>query len=492
MMIDPSDCCRYCSEKCVYNDLSVHSNELEALKALSKLNIGGRLDEIRLLIKIAAKRKYQNDHHNQFKDVNDLEQANSMMSIENKKQIEEIADLVSRHCIQFKVPLSKIEATRLFFITQCNAHQISSNQDECIALGLFPLTSMMNHSCAPNCCHYFEIIQGQAPKLIMVALEDIKANTELCYSYVPLYQSRTERNTQLEKAYSFICTCLRCIDRTMFPDDSIIGLTDKTIDNASEHYMEQLGLRINDVCFQIYDDKLSIEEAITLKKEIISLLSLETLSSSISQFNPYNRLMFQCYVALSSYTKSMETAVNIADMFFEDYVSSLKFIIGYGVLALGCIFHFTKSKQVEFGKISQNIMYACNKLDSFGFTFDMNNKNNKMSSYESTLLESNTNSKVIDRIASQIYQEEFLSSFIWRQDQNILNILKTGLASSSTSFQENLFQCNNDINIHRTDMNALLEIVDDDDDAVVITYKQLGDLFKASAENVFKICRRDH
>ena len=112
--------------------------------------------------------------------------------------------------------LSGEEASELLFMIQCNAHRITHSNGQPVGLGLFPITSLMNHSCDPNCVHHFSIetehpkALHSPPKLVMRALRDIVAGEELTYSYVDLYQSTKSRRKQLSQAYFFNCDCVRC------------------------------------------------------------------------------------------------------------------------------------------------------------------------------------------------------------------------------------------------------------------------------------------
>jgi hypothetical protein len=116
--------------------------------------------------------------------------------------------------------LSPTQVLHLFLAIQGNAHQITTpTSRRPIGLGLFPMTSMLNHSCSPNCAHQFwfhdvhmdtPAMKASVPKLMMKAIHSINVGEELCYSYIPLYASTEERRTQLFKTYSFMCQCERC------------------------------------------------------------------------------------------------------------------------------------------------------------------------------------------------------------------------------------------------------------------------------------------
>jgi hypothetical protein len=127
---------------------------------------------------------------------------------------------LTKICNQYNLPLSHNDIQFLLYAIQCNAHQIVNPESKAIALGLFPYTSMMNHSCRPNCIKLFLIQPNCPPKLIMRAIRDIDKGEELCYSYVNLYQSTECRREQLTKAYSFHCICQRC--STSIDTDTVV------------------------------------------------------------------------------------------------------------------------------------------------------------------------------------------------------------------------------------------------------------------------------
>ncbi|KAI9137722.1 hypothetical protein BKA69DRAFT_1127865 [Paraphysoderma sedebokerense] len=79
-----------------------------------------------------------------------------------------------------------------------------SNRD--CAIGLFPLASMFNHSCKPNC-----IFSGTKHGQIVVRTQSpVSAGEELTISYIDLYQSKDARREELLTTKFFWCPCERC------------------------------------------------------------------------------------------------------------------------------------------------------------------------------------------------------------------------------------------------------------------------------------------
>ena len=74
-----------------------------------------------------------------------------------------------------------------------------------VGIGLFPTFAMFNHSCAPNCVFAF----SPSRRCMEVrAIEDVDARdggTELCVSYIDLYQPTGVRREELKQTKHFLC-----------------------------------------------------------------------------------------------------------------------------------------------------------------------------------------------------------------------------------------------------------------------------------------------
>ena len=94
------------------------------------------------------------------------------------------------------------------------ASQINSNShglnhtnaaNESMGFGLFPLCSIFNHSCLPNCTY-----TNEGPQLVFRLLRPVREGEELCVNYTELYATRDERRAELHATKSFECRCRRC------------------------------------------------------------------------------------------------------------------------------------------------------------------------------------------------------------------------------------------------------------------------------------------
>ncbi|KAJ3299911.1 hypothetical protein HK104_006062 [Borealophlyctis nickersoniae] len=104
------------------------------------------------------------------------------------------------------------EITTLACQINANSHGIrdpTGNANSDIAVGMFPLVAMLNHSCSPNCAY----VGAPYGKMVVRTLRDVKEGEELCVSYVDLYAGREERRGKLLETKFFWCECERCVGR---------------------------------------------------------------------------------------------------------------------------------------------------------------------------------------------------------------------------------------------------------------------------------------
>jgi hypothetical protein len=227
---------------------------------------------------------------------------------------------------QLNLPYAK--ARHLLLAIRCNAHRILNANNDAVGLGLFPLTSLINHDCKPNVTHYFVVEEGKAPLLVVRAIAAIAPGEELVYSYVPLYQSTKARREQLHDVYGFHCHCSRCEPLPLPPtppspstpttptricllnDDSIIDVQSH-FDASTQSQLAELGKLLSDnvstpasflalesestasatsACFEEIDVIPSVVEAEKSAAMLSSLAKLEGFYTSRTiGFNPCHR-----------------------------------------------------------------------------------------------------------------------------------------------------------------------------------------------------------
>ncbi|KAG8062260.1 hypothetical protein GUJ93_ZPchr0003g16474 [Zizania palustris] len=87
----------------------------------------------------------------------------------------------------------------------CNAHTICDPELRPLGTGLYPVLSIINHSCVPNAVLIFE---GRTA--YVRALQPIGKNEEVSISYIETAATTMKRQEDL-KHYFFTCTCPRCV-----------------------------------------------------------------------------------------------------------------------------------------------------------------------------------------------------------------------------------------------------------------------------------------
>ncbi|CAM6085699.1 unnamed protein product [Calypogeia fissa] len=108
-----------------------------------------------------------------------------------------------------KVNFSADALETLAALVNTNSHGMGANgrgiHNTDLAVGIFPFVSVLNHSCRPNCC-----FASDGRVMYVRAVEDIPKGTELCLSYINLYEPRGVRQRQLAATKYFLCCCQRC------------------------------------------------------------------------------------------------------------------------------------------------------------------------------------------------------------------------------------------------------------------------------------------
>lgn len=91
---------------------------------------------------------------------------------------------------------------RVIGIFSCNAFDISQR------MGIFPISSRINHSCVPNAAWAYN---GTLDCLTIHVIRDVKPGEEICHSYIRDYyrHSREQRDAELSR-YGFRCHCPAC------------------------------------------------------------------------------------------------------------------------------------------------------------------------------------------------------------------------------------------------------------------------------------------
>lgn len=366
-----SDPYRYCSETCLRADATVHQVEMDCVNRLRKMkgfrspesNESQRereIEPLRLIIRAAAQKKLDTSPSyllkpekipllgkaNKFPHLMGLEAHDGLYEGED---LDYIVDISKRMEILLKVcgmDVKKEEITHLIRAIASNAHSIKgSSGEEVMGLGLFPMTSMINHSCQANCAHYFVTGNRQSPKVVMRAVKDIEVGEELCYSYVALYQSTTARRAALQRSYQFECICPRCLFHTS--EAASTGTNDSVIDSSPP------GKRV-----LVLMQKVNVFLAQGKQREFFD--TLRSISGAVEGCSPLAADIFyahNCVVSSSSIMlhgdgdSSSSSRLTLSEKETEQRRALVKMNLRCGLLALGAIKTFVQEPMIETANI---------------------------------------------------------------------------------------------------------------------------------------------
>ncbi|CAL5414457.1 unnamed protein product [Camellia sinensis] len=207
----------YCGSTCQKSDWKLHRLECGALSKLDKARKKSLTSSIRLMVKLYLRRKLQSEKiipTTVTDNYNLVEALVSHMSDIDEKQLVLYAQMANLVSLILQLPDINIkEIAEIFSKLACNAHTICDSELRPLGTGLYPIISIINHSCLPNSVLVFE---GRVA--VIRAVQHIPKGTEVSISYIETAGSTMTRQKALKEQYFFSCACLHCI-KVGQPDD---------------------------------------------------------------------------------------------------------------------------------------------------------------------------------------------------------------------------------------------------------------------------------
>ncbi|WJX38612.1 Histone-lysine N-methyltransferase ashr1 [Trifolium repens] len=199
----------YCGTPCQKSEWKLHRLECEALSRLDSLKRKSITPSIRLMLKLYIRRKLQDEKiipttaMDNYKLVEALVAHMSDIKEEQLVLYAQMANLV--HLILQWPEINIKEIAEIFSKFACNAHTICDSELRPLGTGLYPVVSIINHSCLPNSVLVFE---GKVASVR--ALQHVPKGTEVLISYIETAGSTVTRQKALKEQYLFTCVCPRC------------------------------------------------------------------------------------------------------------------------------------------------------------------------------------------------------------------------------------------------------------------------------------------
>uniref|UniRef100_A0A2N9F3I1 MYND-type domain-containing protein n=1 Tax=Fagus sylvatica TaxID=28930 RepID=A0A2N9F3I1_FAGSY len=200
----------YCGSTCQKLDWKLHRLECEALSRLDKDRRNFVTPSIRLMVKLYVRRKLQSEKVIPTTATDNYNLVEALVShipdIDEKQLVlyAQMANLVNFILQQPDINIKEIAEN--FSKFACNAHTICDSELRPLGTGLYPVVSIINHSCSPNSVLVFE---GRLA--VIRAVQYIPQGAEVFISYIEIAGSTMTRQKALKEQYLFTCMCPRCI-----------------------------------------------------------------------------------------------------------------------------------------------------------------------------------------------------------------------------------------------------------------------------------------
>lgn len=199
----------YCGSSCQKLEWKLHRLECQLLAKLDKERRKSVTPTIRMMVKLYLRRKLQNENVipvTAMDNYNLVEALVSHMSDIDEKQLLLYAQMANLVNLILQLPNIDIkEIAENFSKFACNAHTICDSELRPLGTGLYPVISIINHSCLPNAVLIFE---GRLA--VVRAVQHIPKDSEVSISYVETAASTITRQKTLKEQYLFTCICVRC------------------------------------------------------------------------------------------------------------------------------------------------------------------------------------------------------------------------------------------------------------------------------------------
>uniref|UniRef100_A0A7N0ZVD0 SET domain-containing protein n=1 Tax=Kalanchoe fedtschenkoi TaxID=63787 RepID=A0A7N0ZVD0_KALFE len=194
-----------------------------------------------------------------------------MSDIDEKQMIlyAQMANLVSLILQWPDINLKEIAEN--FSKLACNAHTVCDGELRPLGTGLYPVISIINHSCLPNAVLVFE---GRTA--VVRAIQHIPIGSEVMISYIETAGNTMTRQKALIEQYFFNCACPRCVK---------MGQSDDVIESAILEGYRCKGEGCNGFMLRDSDDKGFICQKCGLlrdKEEVRQIANeIKTLSNKV-------------------------------------------------------------------------------------------------------------------------------------------------------------------------------------------------------------------
>ncbi|CAB4476059.1 SET domain-containing protein [Rhizophagus irregularis] len=187
----------YCSKECQRNDWAIHQHECKIFVKVQRKPP----TSIRLICRILIRRM---SDPASFKEIENLQSNRNLFKQEKIEPFVQMS-MVVRECVPKEAILNSSDMIELFCRFTENSFSIMDGEMIPNGAAIYSNTSLINHSCQPNCVVVFE-----KSKMMIRCIEPIMKDQEITINYIDVSQPGEERRKELQDRYYFICKCELC------------------------------------------------------------------------------------------------------------------------------------------------------------------------------------------------------------------------------------------------------------------------------------------
>jgi hypothetical protein len=223
--------------------------------------------------------------------------------------------------------ISRDSLLRIAGIINSNSHKIGSLN----SVGMFAFSSLINHSCLPNCIFTDMKHRGQFPALSIKALRNISKGEEVTTSYIDILQITEERRIKLLKTKNFWCNCERCSLSPKNCESFVCCDCGMSIDNSSSCHEGITSEQVNMVSDDFERKCISAFQWFTSGSPVISF-AVQELNSLLNYRHKEFKLrphilhqkiiealiaLINCYNLVGNYDDALKNCIILLDKFSQ-------------------------------------------------------------------------------------------------------------------------------------------------------------------------------
>jgi len=194
----------YCGKACQVRDWSIHKIECKCLQNISPRqppDICRLLSLILFKYYVPSKKGRVTDK----KDIEGLISNTEHITNARKEAFFSFGAVLNSYLQGCGIDLQQVDVYGLLCRISCNSFTITNSELNSLGTGIYKTSSLLNHSCLPNCIAMFN-----GTEICIRAISNICPGDELYIAYVNLLDTKYNRQLELKEGYMFQCECSLC------------------------------------------------------------------------------------------------------------------------------------------------------------------------------------------------------------------------------------------------------------------------------------------